>query len=323
MLERGARGAGLVAAVALVAALVPAWAQAASCCGGGGGAAAMAGRGERGLLDLGVEAERYDGYFDGHGQHLPDPVGSALAQYRLTAAAAVRLASAWQVGLSVPIVWNDNVYGGGGLSSRTRGVGDASVSLWFEAVDQRTAWRLASPADLVPAITVGATLTVPTGISPYDDVASSFDVTGRGFYRLDGTVLVDKGYRAWSASLALAYGVAFERPVNRSYGGFIPPERRDLGDRTSASLAVGHRLFVGTGGHALTSTASLSWLREGMGTATTGLEKAAVSVTLAWSSTDSDWSARTSWAHTLQLDGWGRSFPTTDTFTLGVRRAFR
>lgn len=324
---RGLKAAGVAAAVVAGLVLCPGPARAASCCGGGGGATAVAGRGERAMVDLSVEAERYAGYFDLDGRHKADPPGSAMAQYRLNLAGALRLGAAWQAGLSVPLVWNDNVYTG--ISSHTHGLGDAALSLWFEPVDQRSAWRLASAADLVPAVTVGATLTVPTGISPYDDVSSSFDVTGRGFYRLDGTVLVDKGYRAWSASLALSYGTAFERPVNRAYGGWVPPVRKDLGDRASASLSIGYRLFVGTGGNALATTVALSWLREGRGTRdgvpdeTTGLEKTALAATLAWSSTDEDWSARASFGHTLRAAGWGRNFPTTDTFTLGVRRAFR
>jgi hypothetical protein len=56
---------------------------------------------------------------------------------------------------------------------------------------------------------------------------------------------------------------------------------------------------------------------------TSGLEKTAAALTVTWSGTDSDWSARAGLAHALRWDGWGRSFPTTDTFSLGVRRAFR
>ncbi len=327
--QRGARGAVLAAAVAVAVALLPARAQAASCCGGGGGASAIAARGERGMVDLSLEGERYDGYWTLGGQHKSDPAGSALAQYRLTAAAAIRLAAAWQVAAAAPLAWNDNTYGAGGASSRTGGAGDARVSLWWEPVDQRSAWRLAAAGDLVPDVTLGATLTVPTGVSPYDDVASSFDVTGLGFWRLEGTALVEKGYRAWSTSLLLGYGVAFERWVNRSYGGWVPPVQKKLGDRATASLSIGYRVFLGTGGQTLSTTAALSWLHEGQGTrdglrdATTGLEKTAAALTLAWSSTDSDWSARAGLAHALQRDGWGRNFPTTDTFTLGVRRAFR
>lgn len=314
-------------ALAAALAVAPARAGAASCCGGGGGGAALAARGDAGLLDLSLEAERYAGYWDLDGTHKDDPPGSAMAQYRLAAGGALRLAPAWQVSGALPVLLNDNTYGG--LSSTTRGVGDATVGLHWEPVDQRSAWRLATAADLVPAVTVGAVVTVPTGVSPYDDVQGSFDVTGRGFWRLDGALQVDKGYRAWSASLSLGYGVGFERWVNRSYGGWVPPVRKKPGDRATASLSLGYRAVLGTGGRSLTATAALSWLHEADGTRdgvrddTTGLEKTAGALTLTWSSTDSDWSARASLAHAFRRDGWGRNFPTTDTFTLGVRRAFR
>jgi hypothetical protein len=309
------------------AALAPARALGASCCGGGGGSAPLAARGEVALLDLTLAAERYDGYWDLDGVHKPDPPGSALAQYRLLASGALRLAERWQVTGAVPLVFNDNVYGG--LSSQTHGVGDAVLGLFWETLDQRSAWRLASAADLVPALTVGATLTVPTGISPYDDVESSFDVTGRGFYRLDGLVNVDKGYRAWSFSLALGYGVTFERWVNRSYGGWVPPVQKKLGNRAALGGTVAYRVFLGTGGQALALGAGLAWTHEDQGTRdgvrddTTGFSQTVASLTVSWSSTDSDWSARAGLAHAIQADGWGTNFPTTDTFTVGVRRAFR
>ncbi len=323
----GAGPAWLAVGVAAALALAPGRALAASCCGGGGGGAAVAARGDAGLVDLGLEAERYAGYWDLDGNHRPDPPGASMAQYRLSLAGALRLAERWQVAGALPLVWNDTRYGG--FSSRSHGPGDSTLGVFWEPVDQRSAWRLASAADLVPAVTVGAVVTVPTGVSPYDDVASSLDVTGRGFWRVGGSLLVDKGYRAWSASLALGYDVALERWVNRSYGGWVPPVRKRLGDRATASLSLGWRTFLGTGGRSLAATAALSWLHEADGTRdgvrdeTTGLEKTAGSLTLTWAGTDSDWSARLGLAHAFRSDGWGRNFPTTDTFTVGVRRAFR
>jgi hypothetical protein len=321
---RTRRGAAVAAALL---ALAPARAYAASCCGGGGGAAPLAARGEAALLDLTMAAERYDGYWDLDGVHKPDPPGSSLAQYRLLASGALRIGERWQVTGALPVVFNDNRYGG--ISSRTRGLGDAVLGLFWETLDQQSAWRLASAADLVPALTVGATLTVPTGISPYDDVTSSFDVTGRGFYRLDALVNVDKGYRAWSLSLSAAFGIGFQRWVNRSYGGWVPPVQKRLGQRASVGGTVAYRHFLGTGGQALALGAGLAWAHEDQGTRdgvrdeTTGFGQTTASLTVSWSSTDSDWSARAGLAHAIQADGWGRNFPTTDTVTLGVRRAFR
>ena len=44
---------------------------------------------------------------------------------------------------------------------------------------------------------------------------------------------------------------------------------------------------------------------------------------LAWSSTDHDWSARAAWSHAVRWNDWGENFPTTDIYTIGVRYGFR
>ncbi|MBI5067256.1 MAG: hypothetical protein HZB56_03380 [Deltaproteobacteria bacterium] len=320
-------GTSLLAVLALAASLAPGAARAASCCGGGGGGAAMLARGDRAMADLSLEWERYDGFWDLDGRHRPDPAGSSLSQVRATLAGGLRLAPSWQVAGALPFAWNRNTYSG--LSTRTRGPGDIAISVWFEALDERSAWRMKEAADLVPSVTIGLGLTVPTGVSPYDDVPSSFDVTGRGFYRLDASLLVEKSYRALSLSLSGAYGRHLARPVNRVYGKWVEPYRKRLGDRASAGLSLGYRHFVGTAGHSLTATASLAWLQEAAGILggsrdpTSSIARTAAGLALSFASTDSDWAARLSWSHAIQRQGWGENFPTTDIFTLGVRRALR
>jgi hypothetical protein len=313
---------------AFLAVALPALARAASCCGGGGGGASVLPRGERALLDLAFDLERYDGYWDGGRVHRPDPPGSRLSQARLSLTGAWRLGGPFQAAATLPFAWNRNVYAGAGQAARTSGLGDASLSGWYEAWTERSAWRVASWSDLLPTVTVGPTLTVPTGLSPYDDVRSSFDLTGRGFYRLDGTVLVDKSYRAWSGSASLAYGAHLARPVNRLYGAWVEPYRKRLGNRLSLSGSLGYRTFVGTGGTSLAFTAALSYLQEDRGTIAgapdpaTGMEKTAVAGTVTWAGTDEDWSARASWSHAIQAGGYGKNFPTTDIFTVGARYVF-
>ena len=67
-------------------------------------------------------------------------------------------------------------------------LGDMTLGLTYEAFDGiKCIWKVRDWRDLIPAAYFGVALTVPTGISPYDDVANNFDITGRGFYRLDGT----------------------------------------------------------------------------------------------------------------------------------------
>lgn len=320
-------GPALAAALALAGALAPALAEAASCCGGGGSGAAVLPKNAAALLDLSGDWERYDGAWDTTGDWVPDPPGVDLAQYRLSLSGGYRLAADWQVGLSVPYVWNSNGYPGRDVQSS--GVGDSALSLWWEAYDERSAWRLLTAADWLPSVKLGVALTVPTGISPYDDVADSLLITGRGYYRADVSLMLDKSYRAWSASLSATYGVHLSRPVNRLYGRYVEPYSKKAGDRGTLGGSVGYRHFIGTGGTSLAFTAALAWLFEQDGTsggavdATSGLQKTSVTGTVTWAGTDEDWSGRLSWNHSIQRDGWGEGFPTTDIFTLGVRRAFR
>jgi hypothetical protein len=278
-------------------------------------------------VDFSVDMEKYDGFWDEHGTYTADPSGSDLRQYRMNVGYAQRLAPRWQTSITVPYVWNDNNYSG--LSSRTEGLGDSTLSLWYEALEDITAWKIREVKDLMPSITIGPSLLVPTGISPYDNVKSSFDVTGRGFYRLDGNILITKTLHPWSVSLALSYGTYFERPVDREYGKYVEPYKKKLGNRSSASVSVSYIYYLGTGGDTLTGTASFSDLREADGTIdgarvpSSGFLKDSIGGTIAYSSTDHDWGVRASWNHTLKKDGWGENFPATDIYTIGVNYGFR
>jgi hypothetical protein len=298
-----------------------------SCCGGGAATNLILPKYAQGMIDASFDVEKYDGFWNQNGKWTPDPQGSDLRQYRVNTGYAKRLASQWQMGVVVPYVWNDNTYSG--LSSRTDGLGDASLNLWYEAVDDTSAWKIRSIRDLTPSILVGPSLLIPTGISPFDDVKSSFDVTGRGFYRIDGNIYVDKTLHPWNASLALSYGTYLERSVNREYGKYVEPYRKKLGDRTSALASLSYIWYLGTGGDTLTGTAMFSYLHEADGTINgvrdpfSGFRKEAVGGAVVYSSTDHDWSVRGSWSHAIQQDGWGENFPTTDIYTLGVRYVFR
>ena len=302
-----------------------AWAG--SCCGGGAATNLILPKYAQGMIDVSFDLEKYDGFWNQNGKWTPDPSGSDLRQYRVNTGYAQRLASRWQASIVIPYVWNDNTYSG--LSSQTNGLGDTSLNLWYEAADDTSAWKIRSIGDLTPSILIGPSLLVPTGISPYDDVHSSFDVTGRGFYRVDGNIYIDKTLHPWDASLSLSYGTYIERPVNREYGKYVEPYHKKLGDRTSASFSLSYIYYFGTGGDTLTGTGSFSYLNEADGTIdgvrdpTSGFRKEAVGGAIAYSSTDHDWSVRASWSHAIRQDGWGENFPTTDIYTLGVRYVFR
>jgi len=315
------------ALLAGAATLFPASALAGSCCGGGSASTLSVPKYARALADLSFDMEKYSGYWNETGKHIDDPPGSDLNQYRVNAGIGYRLATDWQASVSLPYVWNDNRYSG--VSSSSDGLGDTTISLLYELHDDASAWKIREMRDLIPGVSLGASLLVPTGISPYDDVSSSFDVTGRGFYRLDGNLLMEKTVQPFSASLAFSYGTHFERPVNREYGKYVEPYRKKLGDRASASLSIGYNYVLGTGGDSLGGTLSYAYLHEddtgynGVRDNNSGFSKQSIGCAVTYANSDSDWSVRAGWNHAFRSDGWGRNFPTTDIFSLGVRYVFR
>lgn len=279
------------------------------------------------MVDASLSIEKYDGFWNKGGKYIQDPPGSDLRQYRLSLGYAHRLAANWQASVVAPYVWNDNRYSG--LSSHTEGVGDTSLSIFYEAFDSiMCTYKVEGIKDLKPASYFGASLTIPTGISPYDDVKSSFDATGRGFYRLDGIALFDKTVYPWNASLLLSYGIHPERPVDREYGKYVEPYHKRLGDRALGSLSFGYTQSLKEQ-DTMTYTATYSDLWEGEGTingegdSTTGLRKKSASGTIAYATAEKNWIVKGSWGHTIKQDGWGENFPATDTFTAGVSHVFQ
>ena len=299
--------------------------HAGSCCGGGGATTLVLPKFSQGMVDLSFDFEKYNGLWNDQGKYIAD--SNDLRQYRLNFGYAQRLARNWQASITVPYIWNENKYSG--LSSHTEGIGDTTLSLWYETFDRpKSMLNILDWRDLIPAVTLGTSLTIPTGISPYDNVGSSFDVTGRGFYRLDGNVLLDKTVYPWTASLLLSYGTYLERPVNSEYGNYVEPYRKKLGDRTLGTVALGYISFLESR-NILTYMASFSYLNEAEGTRngdpepTTGFRKDSIAGTISYAAAKTDMTYKFSWSHAIREDGWGKNFPTTDIYTLGVSHAFR
>ncbi len=320
----GRRDALLCAALALLP-LAPA--GAASCCGGGSASSLVLPKFSQAMVDVSVDIERYDGFWNKDGEHVPDPPGSDLNQYRLNLGYAWRLAPRWQASVSVPYVWNRNDYTA--LTSNTDGLGDMTATMWYEAFDAiQCVWKVRSPKDLMPAAYFGASLTVPTGVSPYDDVENSFDITGRGFYRLDGTMLLEKTIYPWNMGLQLTYGRYLEREVNREYGNYIEPYHKQLGARAQGSISGGYTHFLESMA-SVTFTLAYADLWEDEGEIdgrtdpTTGLRKRSLAGTVAYATLDRDWVVKLSLGHALRQDGRGENFPTTDILTLGISHVFR
>lgn len=306
--------------------LLPFSALAGSCCGGGGVVNLVLPKFYESMIDMSVDAEQYNGLWNNDGKYISQP-GYHLWQYRMNAGYAQRLSSRWQASVTVPYVWNYNGYPIN--TTRSDGIGDMTLSAWYEALEDLSAWKIREMKDLAPSIIIGPSLLIPTGISPYDDVKSSFDVTGRGFYRLDGNILISKTLHPWSTSVLLSYGSYLERSVNRETGNYVDPYQKKLGDRSFASFSLSYIYYLGTGGDTLTGTGSLSYLHEadatinGARSQDSGFKKESIGGTLAYSSTAHDWSVRLAWNHSVKQDGWGENFPTTDIYTLGVSYGFR
>ncbi len=322
----------LIAALIWGAALfLPHAASAGSCCGGSAAVTLILPKFGQSMVDVSADMEKYNGFWKKDGAYQRDQPGTDLRQYRLNLGYALRLAPRWQTSIAVPYVWNENKYSG--ITSRTSGLGDTALSLWYEAFTApmcRMGWGDLGLSDLIPAATVGLSLTVPTGVSPYDNVSSSFDITGRGFYRLDANVLLDKTIYPWSASVFMSYGKHIERPVNREYGAYIPPYRKNLGDRAVGTLTVSYEALFDTSSsrNRLTYTAGFSEVWEDEGTIngdrdpTSGLRKSAASAMIAWSTLNRSWTMRINWSHSINESGWGSNTVASDIYSLGVTRVF-
>jgi hypothetical protein len=317
------------ALLAGAACFTPSFAHAGSCCGGGAATTLVLPKYGQTMFDTSLDLEQYDGFWTKQGTYLHDQPGTHLQQYRLNLGYAMRLAPRWQASAALPYVMNDNKYSG--ITSRSEGPGDTMLSLWYEAFDTTMCrWGAFELQDLVPAATFGLSLTIPTGISPYDNVKSSFDITGRGFYRVDGNLLLDKTIYPWSASLFMSYGKYIERPVNREYGEYVEPYHKKLGDRGVGTLSVSYAQYLDLEKtrNILTYTAACSEVWEGEGTIngdrdpTSGLRKSSIAGTIVWSTLTRDWSVKATWSHSIKTDGWGNNTVASDIYSLGVTHVY-
>jgi len=299
--------------------------QAASCCGGGSASSLVLPKFSKAMIDISMDYEHYTGSWDGNGSWSAEP--RDLNQYRINMGYAHRLTPNWQASVTLPYVFNQNEYSSG--ERNTNGIGDGTASIWYEAFDKISCvWDVNSWEDLMPAIYMGGTLTVPTGISPYDDIVKDADITGRGVYRLDASILIDKTIYPWNMSIGASYGKHLERPVNRELGVYVPPRHKQLGDRFNSNISFGYTYFTDEM-ESITGTVAYAVLREdetkidGAIDTTSGFRKESVSATLAWATENRDWVYKLTYSHTPSRDSWGEDFATTDVITVGVSHVLR
>jgi len=309
--------------------LLPLNTLAASCCGGGSASSLILPKMADSMFDYSFSYEKYDGFWNVDGDHIDDPEGSSFEQYRSNFAYANRLGYRWQASIQVPYVWNKNIYPE--KESATNGLGDTVLGLWYESFDDvKCVWKVTGWKSLEPAIYFGTSLTLPTGKSMYSgDVTQDNDVTGRGSYRLDANLLIDKTIYPWSLSWALSYGMHIERPVNEEFGRTVEPYDLQLGDRISNGITFGYTHFLESLS-TVTVSASVNDLREGEGkinglkdASLPSIKKQSVGLSLSYSTPIMDWVYKVSLNHALQGDGRGENFPTTDIVNLGVTYVIR
>lgn len=300
-------------------------AQAASCCGGGSASSLVLPKFSKAMIDISMDYEHYTGDWGPYGDWSSQT--NDLNQYRINLGYAHRLAPNWQASVTLPYVFNQNKYPT--FERNTNGFGDGTVSVWYEAFEKITCvWDVNKWEDLMPAIFMGGTLTVPTGISPYDDISDNYDITGRGAYRLDASILIDKTIYPWNMTLGASYGKYLERPVNRELGIYVPPKRKQLGDRLNTTLSVGYTYFTDEM-ESITGTLAYARLTEdetkidGNIDTTTGFRKESVSATVAWATENRDWVYKLTYSHAPSRDDWGENFDTTDIISIGVSHVLR
>jgi hypothetical protein len=295
----------------------------ASCCGGGASSGVILPKFNDAMWDISISSEAYDGYWTQQGQLKADPAGSKLIQRRLSFSYAHRIAEQWQMNVSMPLVDNQNQYSGD--SSSVQGMGDTQAGLWFEAFERVTCvYKINGWESLKPSLYFGTTLTLPTGISSYSDrIDNSFDITGRGFYRWDANMIIEKTVYPFSLGWQGSYGVAIKRPVNQEYGQAVTPYNKQLGDRATSVFTGAYTWFLPDLAM-LTATLSYASIKEdqtkydGENDPSSGFDKKTSGLAFSYNSGLRDWIIKLSYNQAEE----GHNYPKTQTLTMGVSHVY-
>lgn len=315
-------GLAAVLAIVLTSSMVHSPLEAASCCGGGSASPLLLPKFYRQMVQSQLSLERYDGYWNQKGQVKNDPPHSELEQWRWQWGYAKRLSSRWQASVQIPWVWNDNLYGR--QKSSSQGLGDSTLNLVYEAFDGvQCLYRIRHWRDLTPASYFNLGLTLPTGISPYDDQKNSYDITGRGHYVLNASVLLEKSIFPWSARAQLGAGYPIERSVNREYGKAVAPYKVQLGTSWDVAIGFGYSMPVQTWG-SLSFNLDAKRVQEsesrynGSKDPNTGYRKKNLSVSSSWSNVPKTRIATLGYHFSPRESSWGKNFPITQRLSFGV-----
>jgi hypothetical protein len=170
---------------------------------------------------------------------------------------------------------------------------------------------------------------MPTGMSNYsDDTDNSFETTGRGFYRWDTNLIIEKTVYPWTVNFQASYGMHFGRPINQEFGSAVEPYNKKLGDRQffSASLAYTHFLEDLDSATLSLAVSDLSQAKgkiNGASELSSAFKKQALSLTASYLSKDQSWIIKATWNHGMRKKDWGENFPVSDVFTVGASYVYR
>lgn len=303
--------------------LYPQWSFAASCCGGGASSGVILPKFNDAMWDIGFSNEVYDGYWTQQGNYQSDPAGSELIQRRINLSYAHRLSEQLQMNVTLPLVDNQNQYSG--ESSSVQGLGDTQIGLWYETFERVTCvYQITGWESLKPSIYFGTTLTLPTGISAYSDrVDNSFDITGRGFYRWDANMIIEKTVYPFSLGWQGSYGISIKRPINQEYGQAVTPYNKQLGDRYTSSFSGAYTWFLPNLAM-LTATLSHTYIDEGETTYdsvkdhNSGFDKITTGLALAYNSSLRDWVIKLAFNQAER----GHNYPKTQVLSMGVSHVY-
>jgi hypothetical protein len=303
--------------------IFPSISIAASCCGGGASTGVILPKFNDAMWDVSLANESYDGYWNRQGQHQNDPSGSELLQRRIQLSYAHRLGEQWQMNVGIPLVDNQNRYSG--YQNSVQGMGDTQVSLWYEAFERVTCvYKITSWKSLQPSLYFGSSMTLPTGISPYGDrVNNSDDITGRGFYRWDANMIIEKTVYPFSLGWKGSYGVHIKRPVNQETGQTVTPYNKQLGDRSVSTFSAAYTWFLPRL-DMITATLSHTDLKEGQSKydgerdSTSGFDKQTLGLAFAYNSPLRDWLIKLAFNEAES----GENYPKTRTVSLGVSHVY-
>ncbi len=132
-------------------------------------------------------------------------------------------------------------------------------------------------------------------MSKYGDrVDDSQETTGKGVYRLDANMLIEKTVYPFSLAWQASYGKHVERPINEEAGKAITPQDMQVGDRTLHTFSAAYTFFLpnlamlnATMSHTQLDQGKTKY--DGVKDPSSGTEKQGLGLTLSYSSAVRDW----------------------------------